>query len=208
MKREEKNLLSRQRIIEAAMEEFSLHGYEGASLNTVCSEKGISKGMIYHYFRDRDELYLLCLEQCFNEITEHLSNVSKDLSGTVKERLQYYFDARLSFFAENTVYLGIFTRTLFKPPAHLISEITEIRRAFDEHTNCVLSEMLQLEPLREGLSINKVVDDFRVYMDFFNIHFRKEMTSQDTFPDKLKEHKERCNRQLDILLYGVLDERK
>ena len=43
MKREEKNALSRQRILDAAMEEFSAKGYAGASLNTVCGEKGISK---------------------------------------------------------------------------------------------------------------------------------------------------------------------
>mgnify|MGYP002539826609 CR=1 FL=1 len=58
MKREEKNALSRQRILDAAMEEFSRNGYDGASLNTVCAEKGISKGIIYHYFKDKDELYL------------------------------------------------------------------------------------------------------------------------------------------------------
>ena len=39
MKREEKNALSRQRILDAAMEEFSRNGYDGASLNTVCAEK-------------------------------------------------------------------------------------------------------------------------------------------------------------------------
>ena len=35
MKREEKNALSRQRILDAAMEEFSRRGYECASLCTV-----------------------------------------------------------------------------------------------------------------------------------------------------------------------------
>ena len=60
MKREEKNSLARQRILDAALEEFSSRGYEGASLNTVCAEKGISKGIIYHHFKDKDELYLLC----------------------------------------------------------------------------------------------------------------------------------------------------
>lgn len=72
MKREEKNALSRQRILNAAMEEFSGKGYEGASLNTICSEKGISKGIIYHYFKDKNKLYLLCVEECFREVTAYL----------------------------------------------------------------------------------------------------------------------------------------
>ena len=54
MKREEKNALSRQRILEAALREFSEKGYAAASLNTVCAENGISKGIIYHYFADKE----------------------------------------------------------------------------------------------------------------------------------------------------------
>ena len=65
MKREEKSALARQRILDAAGEEFARKGYEGASLNTVWAEKGISKGIIYHHFRDKKELYLLCVEDCF-----------------------------------------------------------------------------------------------------------------------------------------------
>ena len=41
MNREEKNALSRQRILEAALEEFSQKGYEAASLSNVCAEKGL-----------------------------------------------------------------------------------------------------------------------------------------------------------------------
>lgn len=89
--------MSRQRILDAAMREFSARGYEGASLNTVCTEYGISKGIIYHYFKDKDELYLLCTEKCFNEITAYLEETAKQLSGTVEQKLQTYFDARLCF---------------------------------------------------------------------------------------------------------------
>lgn len=39
MNREEKNALSRQRILEAALEEFSQKGYEVASLSNVCAVK-------------------------------------------------------------------------------------------------------------------------------------------------------------------------
>ena len=56
MNREEKNALSRQRILEAALEEFSRKGYEAASLSNVCAEKGIPKGIIYHHFNGKNWL--------------------------------------------------------------------------------------------------------------------------------------------------------
>ena len=67
MKRDEKNAMSKQRILDAAMEEFSRKGYEGASLNTVCLKNGIFKGIIYHYFKDKDDIKQELL-QCHRSI--------------------------------------------------------------------------------------------------------------------------------------------
>ena len=84
MKREEKNALSQQRILEAAMEEFSRKGYEGASLSTACAEKGISKGIVYHHYKDKDELYLRCVQLCFDAVTAAL----RQLPATLEEAKQ------------------------------------------------------------------------------------------------------------------------
>lgn len=206
MKREEKNALSRQRILDAAMEEFSRRGYEGASLNTVCAEKGISKGIIYHYFRDKDELYLLCVKTCFDAVTAYLRDTVGSLTGSPEARLKAYFDARLRFFAAHPVYLGIFSGASFDPPAALSAEMAECRGDFDRLNISVLTELLESAPMRKGLSVEAVVEDFRLYMDYFNLHFRAHSPEALSPELRLKNHEERCHRQLDILLYGVLGE--
>lgn len=206
MKREEKNALSRQRILDAAMEEFSAKGYAGASLNTVCGENGISKGIIYHYFKDKDQLYLLCVEACFDAFTAYLGEAAASLSGPARERLRTYFDARLRFFAGHPLYLGLFADAAFDPPAGLAEQIAVRRRAFDELNISVLTALLESTPLREGLSVETVVEDFRMYMDYFNIHYRAAFRGENSPQDALLKHEERCHRQIDIFLYGVLDE--
>ena len=45
-----------------ALEEFARQGYGASSVNAVCSAQGISKGIIYHYFKTKDALYLACVE--------------------------------------------------------------------------------------------------------------------------------------------------
>lgn len=206
MKREEKNFLSKQRILDAALQEFSQKGYEAASLNTICAENGISKGIIYHYFKDKDELYLICVENCFNAITSYLKKYADNLSGSVQKRLQGYFDARLGFFAEHPQYLGIFADAAFNPTSKLASEISKRRYEFDNLNISVLTELLKSEPLREGISVDNVVEDFRMYMDYFNLHFKSDFRSDSSVKNILQKHEERCHRQLDILLYGVLGE--
>lgn len=61
MKRELKTELTKQKIINAAIREFSRSGYEKSSINEIC-KSGINKGLIYHNFKNKDELYLICVK--------------------------------------------------------------------------------------------------------------------------------------------------
>jgi AcrR family transcriptional regulator len=207
MKREEKNAQSRQRILEASLREFSAKGYDAASLNTICTENDISKGIIYHYFKDKEELYLLCVEECFEKLTSYMTDAVKGMAGTVEQRLRGYFDARLRFFAENTLYLGIFNDAALNPPDSLIGDIMEARKAFDELNISVLTCLLESTTLRGGITVPAVVEDFRMYMDYFNLRFKAVLIGAHSPEQALRKHEEMCHRQLGILLYGVLGDR-
>ncbi|MEG1748002.1 MAG: TetR/AcrR family transcriptional regulator, partial [Oscillospiraceae bacterium] len=74
MKRDEKNLISRRKILDSALAEFGTQGYGMSSVNTICTAGDISKGILYHYFRDKDELYLACVQELFDSLTEHLTH--------------------------------------------------------------------------------------------------------------------------------------
>lgn len=204
MKREEKNALSRKRILDAAIKEFSEKGYAGASLNTVCAEKGISKGIIYHYYKDKDELYLACVTHCFEELTAYMKNSRDNFSGTQEEKLQSYFEARMRFFTENPMLLGIYTDVAFNPPASVRTEIAACRREFDEFCICTLTGFLSSENIREGLSVSAIVEDFRCYIDYFNMRFAASLEGTIPSEEAIRAHKEKCRRQLSMLLYGVL----
>ena len=204
MKRGEKNALSRQRILDAAMREFSERGYDAASLNTLCAENDISKGLIYHHFKDKDELYLLCTADCFDRLTAYLGALQTDTADSPETRLRRYFDARLHFFTENPVYLGIFLNAVLYPPTHLAAELAKVRNEFDRQNVLILTTLLESASLREGLAVSEIVADFRMYMDYFNARFRTVLANADSPEQAIHEHEERCHRQLGILLYGVL----
>ena len=126
------------------------------------------------------------------------------MTGSAEEQLQSYFRARLDFFAENPIYLGIFADAAFNPPSALASEISGCRHAFDDLNISVLTKVLESEALRTGLSVTTIVDDFRMYMDYFNMRFKTDFSSERSIEELLKDHEERCHRQLDIPLHGIL----
>lgn len=203
MKRKEKNLQSRKRILDGALKEFSAKSYAEASLNNICHDNDISKGIIYHYFKDKDELYLLCVKECFDVLTSYLSETVKTLDGGIEEHLQGYFDARLRFFSDNPLYLNLFSNVILNPPMHLLNDMNKIKSDFDQLNMSVLTELLEQVSLRPGITVSEVVEDFRTYQDFFNAHYLSMQQSHST-EDILRDHEERCHRQLKMLLYGVI----
>ena len=46
----------RQQILEAATRVFASRGYHGARVSDIAREAGIAYGLVYHYFRNKDEI--------------------------------------------------------------------------------------------------------------------------------------------------------
>ena len=64
----------RERIIGAAMKEF-LKGYKHASTDNIVREAGISKGLLFHYFGTKENLFGFLIEYVAETFTEEFLNV-------------------------------------------------------------------------------------------------------------------------------------
>ena len=54
---------SKQAILDAAQKLLAQHGYAGLSMRDLANECGLAKATIYHYFRDKEEIFLSVLER-------------------------------------------------------------------------------------------------------------------------------------------------
>jgi AcrR family transcriptional regulator len=53
------------RIVHAARERFLVQGVDGASLRQIAKDAGTSIGMVYYYFKTKDELFLAVVEEVY-----------------------------------------------------------------------------------------------------------------------------------------------
>lgn len=51
-----------EKLLDAALTEFAEHGYEQASINTILSRAGMSKGQFYYHFQNKEGLYFALVE--------------------------------------------------------------------------------------------------------------------------------------------------
>ncbi len=67
-----------ERLFEAAADEFSDHGFEGASLNRIIDRAGMSKGSLYYYFNDKSDLYATVVERATAAVVKLVGGFSLD----------------------------------------------------------------------------------------------------------------------------------
>ena len=60
-------------ILDAASEEFATYEFEEASYNRVIERAGVSKGAMYYYFNDKEDLYQTVLQRMFERLAQYSS---------------------------------------------------------------------------------------------------------------------------------------
>ena len=78
----------RDRILIAAMKEFAEKGYEKASTNEIVNGAQISKGLLFHYFKNKKQLYMFlydyALEFMITEFYKRIDMQERDLFKIIK----------------------------------------------------------------------------------------------------------------------------
>jgi AcrR family transcriptional regulator len=199
MKKELKSLLTREKLLAAAMEEFSSKGYDSASVNDICKSSGVPKGNLYHNFSSKEALYLACVKETFTELTQEMqAKLSEEAVSP-----EAYFRVRVSFFQAHPAEAGIFCGAVLFPPMKLQKGIEACRAEFDAFNREILQKLIGDRKLRKGLSEEMVADVFRQLQNGLNADFRNQQAGDSH--EKLIAHELACQTALSVFLYGALD---
>lgn len=87
----------RERIINAGMEFFGKYGYKHANTEEIAHKAGISKGLLFYYFKNKQSFYLYLLDYCEVIVANYVNH-------EVVEEIDDFFDL-LHFGAESKIKL-------------------------------------------------------------------------------------------------------
>ena len=76
-------------ILDAAVEEFALQGLNNARIETIAANTGVTKAMIYYYFKSKEGLYVAVLERGFNSYMRPVQELSLNNLSPEKALKQY-----------------------------------------------------------------------------------------------------------------------
>ncbi|MDD5934821.1 MAG: TetR/AcrR family transcriptional regulator [Clostridiales bacterium] len=196
MKKSEKTELTISKILEASMNEFGKNGYSGGSINSICNT-GINKGLIYHNFEGKDDLYLTCLNHSCKKLISHLNEQERT------KNLQNYMSARMDFFNKYPRESRIFFEALLSPPPHLLSQISQMLSEFNRLNEKMYNRTLDSVILRDGISREDAISYFHLMQLMLNGYFSSPTFHNTDLSEKIEIHEMIVSKLLDYMLYGI-----
>ncbi|MFL6160452.1 MAG: TetR/AcrR family transcriptional regulator [Marmoricola sp.] len=122
----------RAQIVAVGSEVFIENGYQGTSLEDIAGSAGVTRPLIYRYFRDKDELYLEILRSARAELDDALVSAVAAVDGTPVEQLHAGLVAYFSFVRDHGRQWDLLFGGGTAVAGSVASEATELRFATAE----------------------------------------------------------------------------
>lgn len=157
---------TRQQILEAALAEFAARGYEGARVDAIADKAGANKRMLYHYFGNKDELYLAVLELTYEHIRSHerdLDLVAMSPQEAMTELVRFTFN----YFVAHPEFIRILNNENLYEAEHLkrSTRITEMHSSLVDGVHITLARGAEQGIFRRG------VDPVQLYITIAGLSY-------------------------------------
>jgi AcrR family transcriptional regulator len=122
----------RATLLDLGIDLFSRQAYEDISIDALAAEAGISKGLLYHYFRSKRDFYVETVRAASRRL-QLLTMPDPGLAPA--ERLRAAIDAHLRYIQEHgAVYVAVYRSAVAIAP--------EVREILEEHRNVIVRYVL------------------------------------------------------------------
>jgi AcrR family transcriptional regulator len=131
---------TREQILQAAFSEFAANGLGGARVDTIAERAKANKRMIYHYFENKEGLFLAVLERAYEEIRsreQELDMTGRDPEEAIRELVAFTFN----YFHERPEFIRLLNNEKLYNAEHIRSsqKIAELHSPFVEQLGFVLA---------------------------------------------------------------------
>lgn len=115
---------TKDRILTAALREFSLHGFRGARVDDIARRAEINKAMIFYYYTSKEELFRRVLRKSMDGI---LSEVIPKilLNPSIENLVDKLPEIHVRFFSGNPDFLRMVGLTLLQEPERIKEILTK-----------------------------------------------------------------------------------
>lgn len=192
----------KQAILQAALEEFYLKGYEGASTNQIIKAAGVSKGILFHYFTDKRTLFLSLVDECLSRYYQLLTSSLSDVSDDLFDSLEQLGHIKMNILKSDPMMYGFIAKAFMAMPEELKTELELRQRRMHKASAPLLASRIDRSRFRDGVDPEQAIELVLLSLEAL---ITKQMSSLGG--EQLGEHgvptAVDTNPYMDMLKYGI-----
>ncbi|MGB1580736.1 MAG: TetR/AcrR family transcriptional regulator [Nevskiales bacterium] len=145
--------LTRQRLLESAYNEIHRFGFRSASLESILKDTHVTKGALYHHFRNKTELGYAVVDEVLSPWVEERWRPIFESDAPIDAALQVLHE-RMEETDDEMIALGC-------PLNNLCQEMSGLDAGFQQRLNSIVAAWRNglAEAMRRGQSFGNVRDD-------------------------------------------------
>ena len=168
----------RQKVLEAAIDEFASKGYNATNINEVAKKSNISIGSMYSYFASKEDLFLSIVNDAYillEKVQQDTTESSSDIFDYIKRMLIAARVFATKYPQLNQIYLDITTQALAQMSCKLSDKLETIT---SQRFSTVIRQAKEAGKIRKDIDekvIAYCIDNlFMMYQFSFSSDYYKE----------------------------------
>lgn len=130
----------KERILNVAIEEFAQNAYKATSTNVICKKANISKGLLYHYYNSKENIYITVVRHVIDTFKRNIAINIKDSNKKGIDYVEEYFDIKFKFFRENPLYSKIIVNLVID---NSIEKARELSIEYQNYNNDLIYNVIK-----------------------------------------------------------------
>lgn len=110
--------VTRQRILDVAIKEFSAKGYDGARVDDIMRVAKVSKNLIYHYFGSKEGLFIAVLESAYEGMHAYQTTWPLDVASPI-DGVRKLVQSTFKYWRDSPEFIGLLNSENFHKGRHL-----------------------------------------------------------------------------------------
>lgn len=195
----------KKRILEAAIEEFAINGYDKASTNSIVKKANISKGLLFHYFTNKKNLFLYILDNCITNLVEKYYSIKENEVEDIFERFMRLSIKKMKIIQEEPLANKLVFSALTNMPEPLKEELTERYNNYVSKYLPQVFEKVDTSKFRNEIDSQKAIEVIMICMDGLANKYIQQYKNvpMEELLNNIDEVMEDFNKYLEILKFGI-----
>lgn len=148
---------SRRRILMAAIREFAENGYIRASTNAIVRDAGTSKGLLFHYFKSKKDLYFAALEYAVESMIDYFMQNLGNLPADPVDRFIRWAHLKLKALMEQPLIYKMTVGGITEAPEDIRSEARSRLDKIAQDVMPAFMSGIDFSRLRQGVDPQKAL---------------------------------------------------